>query len=159
MIAPLVKTGSFTSPNPAEFLALKIAPALLPNFIFTGKIELSNISRDQKERAKYQTDPLIHPWASFTLLQDLSFKSLKLLPQAAKLKLPLLVAHGTKDTLTCPKASKKFVENSLSKDKTYQEWSGFVHELHNEPLEDRVKVIASYVEWIQKRSDEFRHQK
>ena len=151
--APLVKTGSFTSPNPAEYLALHLAPALLPNFIFTGKIELANISRDPKEVQKYKNDPLIHPWASFTLLQDLSFKSKDLLTKhASTFKLPLLVCHGTKDSLTCPKASKEFVQKSPSRDKTYQEWINFVHELHNEPQQDRQKVIATYIEWIQKRS-------
>jgi acylglycerol lipase len=126
---------------------------LFPNFIFTGKIELANISRDKKEVEKYKKDPLVHPWASFTLLQDLTFKAADLLSKqhTAKFNLPILIAHGTKDSLTCPKASKMFIERVVSIDKTYQEWTGFVHELHNEPSEDRLKVITSYVDWIRVR--------
>jgi alpha-beta hydrolase superfamily lysophospholipase len=44
-----------------------------------------------------------------------------------------------------------FIERVVSIDKTYQEWTGFVHELHNEPSEDRLKVITSYVDWIRMR--------
>ena len=64
---------------------------------------------------------------------------------------PLLITHGSMDTLTCPQASKEFVDKAPSADKIHVVYEKFVHELHNEPLEDREKVYAQYTSWIKAR--------
>jgi acylglycerol lipase len=71
---------------------------------------------------------------------------------ASRFTLPLLISHGTNDKLTCCEASKEFFNKVKSADKTYQEWDSFFHELHNEPADDRAKVLNLYVEWIKARA-------
>jgi acylglycerol lipase len=68
-------------------------------------------------------------------------------------KLPVLITHGSKDNTTCPKASAKFVSQCSSGDKTFKEYVGGYHELHNEPMDVRVKVFEEYVQWITARAD------
>ena len=62
--------------------------------------------------------------------------------------MPILFTHGDSDTQTCPVASRKLANMIPSKDKTYLNFNGCFHELHNEIAEDRNKVIQSYLDWI-----------
>jgi acylglycerol lipase len=83
------------------------------------------------------------------MLTDIFQKSAELLDVHAKnFYHPLLVTHGSLDTLTCPKASKEFVDKVPSIDKIHVLYDKYVHELHNEPLEDREKVYEEYTNWI-----------
>jgi acylglycerol lipase len=68
-------------------------------------------------------------------------------------KVPVIIAHGTKDNTTCPKASAKFIAQCASVDKTFKEYIGGYHELHNEPVDVRTKVFEEYVQWITARAD------
>ena len=60
--------------------------------------------------------------------------------------LPLLIIHGTKDTVTRPEGSKEFYENAGSKDKTLKLYEGYFHD----PLNDIGKeaVMNDIRSWI-----------
>jgi alpha-beta hydrolase superfamily lysophospholipase len=45
-----------------------------------------------------------------------------------KVKLPILMAHGNGDKVTCFKTSKEFFDKVPSTDKTFQEWDTLYHE-------------------------------
>jgi alpha-beta hydrolase superfamily lysophospholipase len=64
-------------------------------------------------------------------------------------KLPLLIIHGTKDTVTRPEGSKEFYERASSTDKTLKLYEGYFHD----PLNDLGKenVMADIRAWIGKR--------
>ncbi len=64
-------------------------------------------------------------------------------------KLPLLIIHGTKDTVTRPEGSKEFYERASSADKTLKLYEGYFHD----PLNDLGKetVMADIRAWIEKR--------
>ena len=61
--------------------------------------------------------------------------------------LPLLIIHGTKDTVTRPEGSKEFYANAGSKDKTLKMYEGYFHD----PLSDIGKeaVMADIRGWIE----------
>lgn len=64
-------------------------------------------------------------------------------------ELPLLIIHGTKDTVTRPEGSKEFYERAGSADKTLKLYEGYFHD----PPSDIGKetVIADIKAWIEKR--------
>jgi acylglycerol lipase len=64
-------------------------------------------------------------------------------------KLPVLIIHGTKDTVTRPEGSKEFYERAGSTDKTLKLYEDYFHD----PLNDIGKetVIADIRAWIEKR--------
>ncbi len=64
-------------------------------------------------------------------------------------KLPLLIIHGTKDTVTRPEGSKEFYERASSADKTLKLYEGYFHD----PLNDIGKevVMNDIRAWIEKR--------
>jgi len=47
------------------------------------------------------------------------------------IKIPILVTHGDKDTLTSFEGSKIFTERVLSQDKRFQGYPGYFHERKN----------------------------
>jgi len=67
----------------------------------------------------------------------------------AQFRLPLLIIHGTKDTVTRPEGSKEFYDRASSADKTLKLYDGYFHD----PLNDIGKeaVMADIRAWIEKR--------
>ena len=63
--------------------------------------------------------------------------------------LPLLIIHGTKDTVTRPEGSQEFYDRASSPDKTLKLYEGYFHD----PLNDIGKeaVMADIRAWIEKR--------
>jgi len=63
--------------------------------------------------------------------------------------LPLLIIHGTKDTVTRPEGSQEFYDRASSADKTLKLYEGYFHD----PLNDIGKeaVMADVRAWIEKR--------
>ncbi len=68
---------------------------------------------------------------------------------ASKLKLPVYVAHGTKDACTSAAASRRFVEGTdgvSSADKTFRSVEGGYHELlHGPEWRDCTQHIADWI--------------
>jgi alpha-beta hydrolase superfamily lysophospholipase len=63
--------------------------------------------------------------------------------------LPLLIIHGTKDTVTRPEGSQEFYDRAGSADKTLKLYEDYLHD----PLNDVGKeaVMADIRAWIEKR--------
>ena len=62
--------------------------------------------------------------------------------------LPFFMPFGTKDSLVSFAAGKEFYDKLVCKDKTFRQWDGLFHELHNEP--EKKVVIQEYIDWITK---------
>ena len=60
--------------------------------------------------------------------------------------LPLLIIHGTKDTVTRPEGSKEFYERAGSTDKTLKLYEGYCHDPLNdvgkETVMDDIRALA-----------------
>ena len=77
---------------------------------------------------------------------DLLTKGEWLLENADEFHLPLLLMQGTDDHLVSVEATRTFSERVPQDNITYKEWTGFYHELHNEPEK---LIVFDYVhEWI-----------
>ena len=67
---------------------------------------------------------------------------------AANLLCPTLVMQAGKDKIVDKEATKEFFENIKTKDKTYREYDGLLHELWNE--KGRAQVFQDMFVWLEK---------
>ena len=65
---------------------------------------------------------------------------------AGKLDIPMLLMHGSKDSITDYEASVEFAAKA-PKYVTFKEWPDFYHELHNEP--EKAAVFQHVLAWIE----------
>ena len=68
---------------------------------------------------------------------------------ATKLRLPLLLIHGSADVVTSLEATREFFERAGSRDKTLSVYPGMRHETHNDL--GREQVIGEIIKWIERR--------
>jgi len=67
----------------------------------------------------------------------------------AKMTMPILVMHGTKDTVTVPHGSQMFFDNAGSTDKTLKLYDGAYHDLLSDT--DKSLVMGDIAQWLQQR--------
>lgn len=153
--APLVLPTGPTRPSNIVVSFAGVVSKVFPSFKIPTNLSSKAISRDPKEVAKYDADPLVHGFGTTKGLFDMLTNG-KMLLSAARYgeistDVPLLICHGTADALTEQKASKDFFDKVAVKDKEYKVYQDHYHELHNEPEDDRKVVIDYYIQWIRAR--------
>ncbi|KAF8961334.1 hypothetical protein BGZ46_001372 [Entomortierella lignicola] len=151
--SPLIIPAPPSRTNGLVLSFVNLLSWVLPSLTVPLMLPVKYISRDPVEVAKYKADPLVHGWCSTRGLVDMLENGKALLADRYKVitpDVPLLIAHGTADGLTDQPTSEAFIKKIRVKDCEYKAYSGFYHELHNEPERDRELVIANYIQWIQK---------
>jgi acylglycerol lipase len=143
--APALAAGEAVPPLKAS--AVRLLSRFAPN---TGVLTLpaTAISRDPAVVRAYDADPLVFRGAipARTLVELL--EAMATFPDAApKLRLPVLVQHGTADRLV-PLAAARPVYERLGSPKlrTIRLYEGLFHEAYNEP--EREQVLADLEAWI-----------
>ncbi|KAG0034726.1 hypothetical protein BGZ81_003424 [Podila clonocystis] len=152
--APLVLASGPTRPNGLTISFAGAVSKVAPSLKIPTNLSSKFISRDAKQVAKYNDDPLVHGYGTTKGLFDMLTNGKALLTsryQEITATVPLLICHGTADGLTDFQASKDFFDKCQVKDKEYKVYKDFYHELHNEPEDDRKEVIDFYVQWIKAR--------
>jgi alpha-beta hydrolase superfamily lysophospholipase len=83
-------------------------------------------------------------------MQQLLFASALLKRDMHKIKLPLLILHGTADKATRPEGSEYFMEHAGSADKQLKLYEGYYHDL----LHDKNNMIVSndIITWLNERT-------
>jgi alpha-beta hydrolase superfamily lysophospholipase len=131
---------------PAIQVALaKLVNGILPALGQPTNLDASGISRDKAVVDKYLKDPLVHGRVTPRFFVEMEREAKWALDNASKMKLPLLIYHGSADKLTSHDASKEFASNAHG-DVTWKSWEGFYHECHNEP--EQQQVFALIIDWI-----------
>ena len=116
------------------------------------KIDASKVSRDPQMVALYDSDPLnCHGKVPARTIGEL-VTFVEWLPAVLpQVTLPLLVMHGSADSLAGPAGGKMVVDRARSTDKSYKLYDGLYHEIFNELPEDRARVFADLTSWVQAR--------
>lgn len=126
-------------------LTARVAPRLRRSVV-----DLSKISRDPAVVADYDADPLVHHGdPTITLSLALAAQMPLLQNRAADLRLPLLVQHGTGDTICDPAGSRALVAAAGTPDLTAHWYDGYWHEIYHEP--DRHRPLADLRDWLDAR--------
>jgi acylglycerol lipase len=143
---PLFKLG-FEPPAFKVFLA-KMMVNIYPAFTESAALNSEAISRDRNEVRKYNEDPYNHGKITAGTFLGFFQAGKWALEHASKLKVPMLIMHGTADQLTSFEGTKEFAANAPKNLMTLKLWEGFYHELHNEPEPDRSEVLAYMTSWL-----------
>jgi alpha-beta hydrolase superfamily lysophospholipase len=115
----------------------------------TGILQLDSngVSRDASVVAAYLADPLVHTGKMSARLAAEMLDAMTMVQDNAKrLTLPLLIVHGSEDSLASPAGAREMFGKLASTDKTFQDLSGLYHEVFNEP--ERNEVLDLVSGWI-----------
>ncbi len=126
------------------FLAKALGP-IFPTISIPTGLAAAEISRDPEVVQKYLQEPLVHGQSTLGWAANL-LRATDWAPQhASEFNLPLLLMHGTADTIAYAIGSQEFAA-SVRSDCTLKLWDGLTHEIHNEPEKDQ--VLAYLKDWL-----------
>ncbi len=133
-------------PSNAVLLINKLIAAVAPR-LGVMQLDVSGVSRDPQVVIDYEDDPLVFRGKVTARLVTELFAAMKrVVANAGSIRLPLLIMHGSEDTLTAVDGSKLLHEKVSSEDKNIVIYDGLYHEILNEP--ERQKVMEDILEWL-----------
>lgn len=131
-------------PSKSKLILASAMKYIMPGLVQPSGLNVSHISHDPKVIEKYKNDPLVHDRISVSLFDGAVNAAKFSLSNAAELKVPTLLFHGSDDQITSPAGSREFAGKS---DKVKLKiWEGGYHELHNETFKD--DVFRYILDWI-----------
>jgi acylglycerol lipase len=145
--APAVDVSGVSS---LQVAIAKLLSAIAPKLgILT--VDSSKISRDPAVVRAYNEDPLVYRGkAPVRTIADVITTAQQFCGRAHQLTLPLLVMHGTGDSLVAVAGSRIVHDRARCADKTLNLYEGLYHEVLNEPEKDC--VIGDLLDWLVERS-------
>lgn len=151
-LSGLILTGplaALEAGSPVQRAAGRVLSAIAPKLPIIA-IDPNGVSRDPAVVADYVADPLnYHGKLRARTVGELVVTATSFPNSVGALTLPLLVMHGTADTLSPPAGSQLVYDGAASPDKTLRMWEGLHHELVNEP--ERDEVIDEMLAWLEAR--------
>lgn len=113
-------------------------------------LDAKAISRDPREVAAYESDPLVYHGKILARTgAELNAAIKAAQARFGSITLPVYAIHGTEDALAPVAGSRLLVAGLGSTDKTLREYEGGYHELFNEP--ERELVLTGVGDWLQGR--------
>lgn len=130
---------------------LPVLARVLPTVRMDAGLDLGRLTRDPAMRKAYiDDDPLYQrkatPRIAVALLDAVADTSRR----APAFTVPLLVLHGTADTLTSPVGSETFVTRAGAADKTFKAYEGAYHNLFADT--NREEVFDDIAAWVRARA-------
>lgn len=129
----------------------KMFSNVLPQFTVNNGIDPRLISSDQTVVENYLNDPLVHDRVSIRFFREYAKFARRGAVMASKLTMPILLVHGDQDRIVCVKSSEIIFNAARSEDKQLEVFRGLYHEVMNETIEARQKVLRTVVDWIARR--------
>jgi alpha-beta hydrolase superfamily lysophospholipase len=131
-------------PPKVKLAAGKILQKIAPSITMGNELNPEDLSRDQKAVKDYIEDPLVHDKISPNFSLTFIDKGKWAIENAQKLKVPMLMIHGTEDHIIDYQGSVAFAENS--KFATVKLYEGGYHELHHDLC--KKEVITDVIDWL-----------
>jgi len=151
--SPLLRQSKGVRANWLTVKAGSLVGKLSGSLTMKAPLNPEHISRDVEVQRAYASDPFCDSVASLRLLGDMLLGGISLVESGYATwpnKLPLLVIHGSGDKVTEYESSEGFAQKIKTKgaDATFYGYEGFYHEMHNEPGDDKWRVINDVSTWI-----------
>jgi alpha-beta hydrolase superfamily lysophospholipase len=128
---------------------LPVLSRLVPSLPIDPKLDLSRLTRDAGLQRAYLADPLYLTRVTPRLASAVVEAIADTRERAAGFRVPLLIMHGSADTITSPAGSLAFYERAGSADKTYRRYEGAYHNLFVET--NREEIYDDIAAWIRVR--------
>ena len=149
---PIIKGAIITSPalrlafdpGKAKLKLAAIMKYILPGLIQRSPLPVNYLSHDKNVVEDYRNDPLVHGKISVNLFHGFMNSAKYALTFASKLKIPVLLIHGSDDMICSPSGSIEFAEKARLTE--LRIWEGGYHELHNEPFNN--EVFEFIMNWL-----------
>jgi len=110
-------------------------------------LDASGVSRDPVVVEKYMADPLISKeklTAKFLVEMTDTMETVK--QRASEITLPILLMHGSADSMTAPEGTRLLHDSCASLDKKMTLYDGLYHEIFNEPEQEQ--VFTDMIAWL-----------
>jgi alpha-beta hydrolase superfamily lysophospholipase len=131
----------------AERIAARVLSAVAPN-LGVLRLDASSMSRDPAVVRDYDTDPLNYRGKTRVRSgAELLATAERVKGALDRVRLPLLVMHGSADKVTAPSSSQLIADRVGSSDVTLKFYDGYYHEVHNEP--EKETVLADVLRWLE----------
>ncbi|MBA0768065.1 hypothetical protein Gotri_016901 [Gossypium trilobum] len=150
-VSGIILTSPAVGVQPSHPIFVVLAPVvsfLLPRYqvSVTNKKNMP-VCRDPEALVAKYSDPLVYTGplrvrTGYEILRTTSY----LQQNMNRLRVPLLVLHGTDDTVTDPQASQKLYEAAASTDKTIKLFEGLLHDLLFEL--ERETIMDDIIQWL-----------
>jgi alpha-beta hydrolase superfamily lysophospholipase len=118
-----------------------------PRTAFTTRLDARALSRDPAVGAAYVSDPLVHRRATAGFVRALEAAQAIVRLEADRLAVPLLVLQGDADRIVDPAAAAELAARLRAPHELVM-LPGYYHELLNEPLAERARVLELLDAWI-----------
>jgi acylglycerol lipase len=136
---------------PAPMRALsKLLGRVLPG-LGVYSVDASAVSRDPEVVHEYETDPLVHHGKLPARTVAALTRAVESFPGAVgRLRMPLLIMHGTADRLVPVNGSKMVAERAGSREVELRLYDGLYHEILNEP--EKGEILGEILAWLDQRA-------
>ena len=133
--------------SPLTIFAGRVLARVAPRTGVTA-VDLTAISRDPAVVEAYLSDPLIPGVGRIPARLGVQMYDAvrEVRRRAGELTVPMLVMHGSADSIADPAGSRHLHEHAGSTDRTLRIYEGLYHEIFNEP--ERDLVIADLLAWL-----------
>lgn len=147
--APALKPGADVSK--ALIATTRVIGGVMPS-LKVLELDPKQFSRDPEVVKENETDPLVFQKGGPARTASQLLSALNTLSERMEeVATPVLVLHGTADTVTDPEGSKALVQRARATDKTLKLYDGLFHDLLHEP--EKAQVLTDVVQWLQVRAD------
>ena len=133
--------------SPLLSIASKVLLRIKPDMNISSGLDVSTISRDMQEVARYATDKLVHGLGTPKLDAESRAAIERTHANAGRIQLPILLYHGTGDRLVPIAGTRRLAGALTTADKTFIEYPEGAHESHNDL--HRAQVFADIMKWIE----------
>lgn len=144
---PALAAGEVVSGSKRSML--NMLSSILPN-IGALKLPPEAVSRDPAVVSAYEQDPLVfHGSVPARTVAELLQVIATFPDEIRKLRVPLLIQHGSADSLVPIDGVQEVYKKAITKDRELKIYDGLFHEIYNEPEKDQ--VIGDLVGWLSAR--------
>jgi acylglycerol lipase len=134
------------APRALQAIAL-ILGRIAPRVAFSSNLDERMLARDPAVGAAYVADPLVHRRATAGFFSAVRAAQAEAFDGAAGLRVPLLILQGDADTIVDPSGAPAIAARLTCPHELVM-LPGYYHELLNEPLTARAKVLELLDAWF-----------
>ncbi len=155
-VAAVLTGAAIQSPQQPSSIVLfinRVIASVMPR-LGVLRMDASGISRDPQVISDYENDPLVYRGKATAGLVTALFSAMKrVVENATSIRLPMLIMHGSVDSLTAVEGSKLLHDSISSEDKKIVIYDGLYHEILNEP--ERKNVMVDILQWLESRIGDY----
>jgi alpha-beta hydrolase superfamily lysophospholipase len=149
-VAAVLTGAAIQSPQQPSSIVIfinRVIASVMPR-LGVLRLDASGISRDPQVISDYENDPLVYRGKATAGLVTALFSAMKrVVENATSIRLPMLIMHGSVDSLTAVEGSKLLHDSISSEDKKIVIYDGLYHEILNEP--ERKNVMEDILGWLE----------